>query len=88
MKITWTFYPKGQPTVVLGVIYVPKLDSRADRGYLEIESNTAYVNWDSFRIFDKGSLSEKKNLFGSLIRINKFDENFDKADAVPDYYRP
>ena len=72
MKLTWTFYPKGQPVVTLSVVYVPELDAPNAVGFLETETNTAYVNWDSFRVFDKGSTVEKRALFGALIRLERF----------------
>ena len=73
MKLTWTFYPKGQPSITLTVLYLPKLDSVTDGGYLEIGTNTAYVNWAAFRIFDTGDQSSKKALFESLTRVDYFN---------------
>ncbi len=73
MKLTWTFYPKSQPSITLTVIYVPQLDVTPATGYLDVDANTAYVNWASFRIFDTGDQVLKKSLFGSLIRVDQFD---------------
>ena len=73
MKLTWTFYPKGQPSITLTVVYVPQLDKLTEAGYLEVDSNTAYVSWSSFRIFDTGDQSTKRSLFGSLIRVDQFN---------------
>ncbi|QIP15649.1 hypothetical protein G8759_24965 [Spirosoma aureum] len=73
MRLTWTFYPKSQPSVTLSVVYLPQLDAVKTPGYLEIESNTAYVSWDSFRIFNNGSQTEKRSLFGSLTRVDHFN---------------
>lgn len=73
MRLTWTFYPKQQPAVTLTVIYLPKLDGQSSAGYLEINSNTAYVGWNSFRVFNHGDQAEKKALFASLIRVDQFN---------------
>lgn len=73
MKLTWTFYPKGQPSITLTVFYLPKLDQLTDAGYLEIGTNTAYVNWGAFRIFDSGDQPSKKALFESLTRVDSFN---------------
>lgn len=73
MKLTWTFYPKGQPSVTLTVVYRPELDQTSQAGYLETETNTAFVSWDCFRIFDRGSQADKKALFESLSRFNGDD---------------
>lgn len=73
MKLTWTFYPKGQPSVTLTVVYRPELDHTSQAGYLETETNTAFVSWDCFRIFDRGSQVDKKALFESLSRFSRDD---------------
>ncbi|QKZ13913.1 hypothetical protein [Spirosoma sp. KUDC1026] len=102
MKLTWTFYPKGQPSVTLTVVYVPGLDGPGldgpgldgpgldgpgldgpgldgpglDRkntpGYLEVDTNTAYVNWSAFRVFNSDDQPAKRALFGSLTRVDTF----------------
>jgi hypothetical protein len=79
MKITWTFYPKNQPSVSLTVIYTPSLDRESEPGFLIVEANTAYVDWSSFRIFDSTDTQAKKNLFASLTRI---DANSDQAETL------
>ena len=73
MKLTWTFYPKGLPSITLTVMYVPRLDALPLTGYLEVDTNTAYVNWSHFRIFNTGDQATKKALFASLIRVDTFD---------------
>lgn len=73
MRLTWTFYPRHQPSITLTVEYIPKLDSFTTPGYLVVETNTAYVGWSSFRIFNHGSTAEKKSLFGSLVRVEEFN---------------
>ena len=73
MKLTWTFYPKGQPSITLTVVYVPKLDTLPGTGYLDVDTNTAYVGWDHFRIFNTGDPTLKKALFGSLTRVDAFE---------------
>ncbi|MFD2937170.1 hypothetical protein [Spirosoma flavum] len=73
MKLTWTFYPKGQPSITLTVVYLPQLDAISVTGYLEVDTNTAYVGWANFRIFNTSDQTTKKALFGSLTRVNKFD---------------
>ncbi|GAB3885736.1 hypothetical protein GCM10028825_13800 [Spirosoma agri] len=72
MRLTWTFFSKQEPTVTLTVVYLPKLDKFRSAGYLETVTNTAYVGWDSFRIFNTGGQADKKALFGSLIRVDQF----------------
>ena len=72
MKLTWTFYPKNQPSITLTVVYVPTLDAHGGSGYLEVDTNTAYVSWVNFRIFNSGDQALKKALFGSLIRVDRF----------------
>lgn len=73
MKLTWTFYPKGQPSVTLTVVYLPKLDEQTVGGYLHVETNTAYVSWAQFSLFNRGDQATKRDLFGSLIRIHQLD---------------
>ncbi|WP_046375601.1 hypothetical protein [Spirosoma radiotolerans] len=73
MKLTWTFYPKGEPNITLTVVYVPQLDAFTVAGYLEVDTNTAYVNWTNFRVFNSTDQSAKKALFGSLHRVERFD---------------
>ena len=73
MTLTWTFYPKGQPSVTLTAVYAARLDGLSIAGYLEVDTNTAYVSWDNFRIFNTNDQSAKKTLFGSLVRIPQSD---------------
>lgn len=73
MKFTRTFYPKGQPSVTLTVVHVPKLDALSVADYLEVDTNTAYVSWTNFRVLNIGDQLTKKTLFGSLVRIPRFD---------------
>lgn len=73
MKLTWTFYPKGQPGITLTVVYVPKLDAALVAGYLDVETNTAYVNWANFQVFNSTDQVLKKALFGSLIKVADVD---------------
>jgi hypothetical protein len=74
MRLTWTFYPNGQPSVTLTVIYVPRLDGPDNQltGYLEVDTNTAYVNWSGFRIFNSDDQPTKRALFESLTRVDTF----------------
>jgi hypothetical protein len=74
MKLTWTFYPKGQASISLTVVYVPKLDALSVAGYLDVATNTAYVSWTNFRIFDTGEQSLKKSLFSALVRVDQLDQ--------------
>ncbi|AEI47632.1 hypothetical protein [Runella slithyformis] len=71
MKLTWTFYPRHQDSVTLTVVYVPELDNHhlPKGGFLYEPTNTAYVNYDSYRCFDKGDTKMKQDAFGQLIRI-------------------
>lgn len=74
MKLTWTFYPKGQPSITLTVVYVPELDARSGTGYLDVDTNTAYVGWTNFRVFDTTDQALKRALFGSLTRIDPVEK--------------
>ncbi len=73
MKLTWTFYPKGQPSITLTVLYVPGLDAVSIAGYLAVDTNTAYVNWVNFQVFNSTDQVSKKALFGSLIKVADAD---------------
>lgn len=70
MKLTWTFYPKFENPITLSVTYLPRLDKTGEWGFLEVESNHAWVCWDCFRIFDKGDLKAKKDAFERLLRVD------------------
>lgn len=75
MKITWTFYPRNQPSITLTVIYVPRLD--AGQFHLLYEpTNTAFVDWDTFKIFNGSDLKAKQDAFKRLTRILKPNVNF------------
>ena len=71
MKLTWTFYPKYQDSITFTVVYVPELDKHrlSKGGFLYEPTNTAYVNYDTYRCFDKGDTKMKQDAFGQLVRI-------------------
>lgn len=76
MKLTWTFYPKFSERITLTVIYVPKIDNTGHWGFLHQESNTCWVRWDCFQVFNRGELAAKKDAFGRLVAIEgSFDTN-------------
>ncbi|MEI7583679.1 hypothetical protein [Runella sp.] len=79
MKVTWTFYPRNQPSITLTVIYVPKLDARQFRLLYE-PTNTAFVDWDTFKIFNGNDLKAKQDAFQRLTRI--FKPNVNLGDEV------
>lgn len=68
MRLTWSFYPKNQPSVTLTVIYVPELDPEklVSGGYLDTPNNVAYVDWATFRRFDSADLASRKDAFQQL----------------------
>lgn len=70
MKLTLTFYPKYQPSITLTVVYVPELDNAEKRPYLHVSSNTAYVDWENFKIFNNTDIKAKKEAFQRLQRID------------------
>ncbi|MGV3558926.1 hypothetical protein [Larkinella arboricola] len=71
MKLTWTFYSKTEPAITLTVIYVSELDHHQLEygGFLDQESNRAYVDWATFRRFDDTSVKVRKDAFARLKRI-------------------
>lgn len=74
MKVTWTFYPRNQPSITLTVIYVPRLD--AGQFHLLYEpTNTAFVDWATFKIFNGSDLKAKQDAFQRLTRILKPNVN-------------
>ena len=73
MKLTWTFYPKGEPSITLTVVYLPKLDAAPTAGYLDVDTNTAYVNWANFQLFNTTDQVIKKALFGALVKVESVD---------------
>ncbi|OIN59740.1 hypothetical protein [Arsenicibacter rosenii] len=75
MKLTWTYYPKGEASsITLTVVYVPALDSDklTHGGYLTPD-NVAYVDRDTYQIFDKGPLPHRRDAFQRLMRIDTPD---------------
>lgn len=70
MKLTWTFYKAGQ-SITLTVIYVASLDTQnlLSGGYLDIDANTAYVNWETFKRFNSKLVAERRDAFGMLQRL-------------------
>ncbi len=75
MKLTWTFYPKGQPSITLTVVYMPSLDAVPVAGYLAVDTNTAYVNWANFQVFNSTDQVSKKALFGSLVSVANAEDD-------------
>ncbi|GAB4033342.1 hypothetical protein [Spirosoma gilvum] len=73
MKLTWTFYPKGAlQSVTLTVIYVPELDGQQQStgGFLEQETNTAFVDWVTYKRFDGPDVAGRRDAFQRLTRIS------------------
>lgn len=68
MKITFSYYPRGQPAVQLTILYVPKLDEYKLQfgGFLDTETNTAFVDWPTLKIFKDGKIKDKKIAFTNL----------------------
>lgn len=80
MKLSWTFYPKGEmQSVTLTVVYVPELDAKpiAGGGFLHQASNTAYVDWATYKRFDTTDLAGRKDAFQRLAPLPD-----DRADSV------
>ena len=76
MKLTWTYYPKGETqSVSLTVIYVPELDKRtlSSGGYLDDTQNIAYVNWETYRRFDSADLQSRQDAFRRLVVLSEND---------------
>ena len=76
MKLTWTFYSKTNQPITLTVIYVLELDKHSleHGGFLDTDSNRAYVDWATFRRFDDASIKVRKDAFARLKRIIKNEE--------------
>ncbi|WP_207220052.1 hypothetical protein [Emticicia agri] len=74
MKITWTFYPKNQPSICLELIYEYRLDAlKLDcGGVIDRNRNIAIVDWKTFSIFNKGENNEKKAAFARLADASDF----------------
>ena len=82
MKLTWTFYPKGESeSITLTVVYVPELDqvNLTNGGYLAINSNTAYVDWNTYKRFDTSDIEGRRDAFRRLVPVEKFDETIIKG---------
>lgn len=70
MKLSWTYYPKGETqSVTLTVIYVPELDKHnlSQGGFLNDNTNAAYVDWATYRIFDKEDIKARQEAFARLV---------------------
>ncbi|GAB3947487.1 hypothetical protein GCM10028805_19820 [Spirosoma harenae] len=73
MKLSWTFYPKGEPaSITLTVIYIPDLDTEnlPGGGFLHPETNTAFVDWATYKRFDSTDVAGRKDAFQQLTPIN------------------
>ncbi|GAB2538055.1 hypothetical protein [Spirosoma aerophilum] len=81
MTLTWTFYPKyeGQ-SITLTVVYIPSLDNKKleGGGYLIINTNTAYVDWTTYKRFDSADVENRKDAFNHLIAIDQEEDFFDQ----------
>lgn len=86
MKITWTFYPKNQPSICLELIYDYRLDAlKLDcGGIIDRIRNVAVVDWKTFSIFNKGESNEKKAAFAKLADA----ANFTHTDIDKDLFLP
>lgn len=74
MKLTWTFYPKGETaSVTLTVVYMPELDAEHvnSGGYLQEHTNTAYVDWATYKRFDTADVEGRKDAFQRLQPLGK-----------------
>lgn len=71
MKLSWTFYPKGEAAITLTVLYVPELDGKALKGggILDVDQNTAYVDWATYKRFDDASVENRKDAYNRLTRL-------------------
>ena len=86
MKITWTFYPKNQPSVCLELIYDYRLDALKLEcgGIIDRNRNIAIVDWKTFSIFNKGETHEKKYAFSKLADASDFNyTGIDKSMSLP-----
>lgn len=74
MRITWTFYPKNQPSICLELIYDYRLDAlKLDAGgIIDRIRNIAVVDWKTFSVFNKGENNEKKAAFAKLADATSF----------------
>lgn len=73
MKISWTFYPKGESAITLTIVYLPELDGKAIQGggILHVAQNTAFVDWATFKRFDDASVDNRKDAYGRLTRLDQ-----------------
>ncbi|MBO0950086.1 hypothetical protein [Fibrella forsythiae] len=72
MKLTWTFYPQPGVSVSLTVIYVPELDDERlpSGGFFNAETNTAYVDWATYRRFDDVDVKGRREAFQQLTPLS------------------
>ncbi len=84
MKITWTFYPKNQPSISLELIYDYRLDSlKLDcGGIIDRTRNIAVVDWKTFSVFNKGENEEKKAAFAGLADASTFSHSSIDKDLI------
>jgi hypothetical protein len=73
MTITWTFKPGTSDMITLTIKYLPELDKHELKGggFLDTNSNTAYVNWSTYRQFDQADIKARKDAYGRLVRLSK-----------------
>ncbi len=74
MKLTWTFYPKyDTQSVTLTVVYVPELDAEnlPTGGFLVVRTNTAYVDWVTYKRFDTADVEGRKDAFKRLVSVDE-----------------
>jgi hypothetical protein len=74
MTLTWTFYPKHErESVTLTVVYTPELDAKklSGGGFLVVNTNTAYVDWATYKRFDSGDVENRKDAFKQLVTIDQ-----------------
>lgn len=86
MKLTWTFYPKGESeSVSLTVVYVPALDAEnlSSGGFLHMLSNTAYVDWTTYKRFDSADVSGRRDAFQRLTDLGERTEMIVGRRAIP-----
>ena len=72
MKLTWTFYPKGETeSVTLTIVYVPDLDAEKlpSGGFLATNTNTAFVDWPTYKRFDTSDIESRRDAFKRLVPI-------------------
>ncbi len=84
MNITWTFYPKHQPSICLELIYDYRLDAlKLDcGGIIDRIRNIAVVDWKTFSTFNKGENNEKKAAFARLVDAASFTHTSINKDLL------